>query len=468
MQVLPFEWGGRTAAGTGAGSVDVGSMQRRAVWAFAASCLCVLLVPAPAPAQDGELGAQAVYQGGQASDAFSAIHYLGNGRIIAGKRSSSSANRFLLSEDYGATWRVVSCPGSTGAHTYFFGQSGDLVFSGTGDTGSACLMKSVDAGRTWSVALTAAQINSLIGSADAKAVFSPVCLGSDRWIVNVKSFDTLRKVIMSDDNGATWYVPAAQPGQNASSWARQMILTNDNVLLWPSCLTNRMYRSTDQGGSWSAVTVPGASLFQPLCDAGNRVYFCGDVRTTANTPIALYRSLDQGLTWSLSVQVNLQRPTLTYWRDVIKVGDSLLASACCIEGGSSDRFMQLFVSEDDGSTWLSLGNPYIGPFGGMQAIYQMCATEAQIVFAGCQPDSTILRWSMPVGVDSGLPGDVDGDDMVDLDDLVLFADVCAGPDARLPPPGCDPTHFLRADFDDDVDVDLFDLAGLQTALSGTP
>ena len=357
----------------------------------------LMFLQAVAQAQDGSLlGAEAVYQGAAASDAFSAIHDLGSGRIIAGKRSSQAANRFLLSEDYGATWQVVGCPNSTGAHTYFFGQNGATVLSGTGDTGSACLMKSTDTGSTWTVALSAAQINSLVGSANARAVFSPVYLGANRWLVNIKSSDTLNKVILSSDNGATWNVPSAQPGQGASAWARQMILTSDNVLLWPSVVTDKMYRSTDQGASWSSVTVPGASLFQPLCDAGSGVYLCGDVRTTPSTPISLYRSLDQGLSWSEVTAVNLQRPTLTYWRDVIKVGDSLLASACCKEGTSDERYMQLFLSEDDGATWLSLGNPYVGPYGGMQAIYQMCATESDVVLAGCQPDSTILKWPTPV------------------------------------------------------------------------
>ncbi len=32
------------------------------------------------------------------------------------------------------------------------------------------------------------------------------------------------------------------------------------------------------------------------------------------------------------------------------------------------------------------------PFGGMQAVYQMCATDSGKVLAGCQPDSTILAW----------------------------------------------------------------------------
>lgn len=417
---------------------------------------------------DAALGALAVYQGAPGSDAFSAIHYLGAGRIIAGKRSSQAANRFLLSEDYGATWAVVGCPGSTGAHTYFFGQNGALLFSGTGDTGSACLMKSMDAGCTWTVALTALQLRTLVGSADAKAVFSPVYLGANCWIANIKSFDTTKKVIMSADNGATWFVPSAQPGQGASAWARRMILTSDNVLLWPSCQTDKMYCSTDQGASWSPVTVPGASLFQPLCDAGNGVYFCGDVRTAPNTPIKLYRSLDQGLTWAEVVAVNLQRPTVTYWRDVIKVGDSLLASACCMEGTSNERYMQLFLSVDDGTTWMSLGNPYYGPYGGMQAIYQMCATELDVVFAGCQPDSTILRWPMPVGVDGGVPGDQDGDDDLDFADFAVLVGAWAGPVVWDPPPGCTTAQFIRADLDDDLDVDLADFAVFQREFTGSP
>lgn len=342
----------------------------------------------------GLLGAQNVYQGAEASDAFSAIHYLGNGRIIAGKRSSQANNRFVLSEDLGATWSIVGCPASTGSHTYFFGQNGATLFSGTGDTGSPCLMTSSDTGSTWSVALSTAQISSLLGSASPKAVFGPVYLGAGRWMVNIKSFDTRNKVIISLDNGATWFVPIAQPGRGQSAWARQMILTGDDVLLWPSCLTDEIYLSADFGTSWSSATVPGAALFQPLCDAGSGVYLCGDAAPTPNSPIRLHRSLDKGLSWTTVASVNLKRPTVTYWRDVIHVGGRLLASACCVEGTSNERYMQIFLSSDQGATWRSLGNPFIGPYGGMQAIYQMCTTESNLVFAGCQPDSTILMWPM--------------------------------------------------------------------------
>ncbi len=62
------------------------------------------------------------------------------------------------------------------------------------------------------------------------------------------------------------------------------------------------------------------------------------------------------------------------------------------EGTSTERFMQLFRSMDGGATWCSYGNPFQGPYGGMQAIYQMCEVASGVVLAACQPDSTILRW----------------------------------------------------------------------------
>ena len=359
--------------------------------------LAVALAPLTLPAQAGLHTPQivSVYQGAQASDAFSAIHYLGGDRVIAGKRSSSAQNRFLLSVDHGATWTAIGCPNSTGQHTYFFGQHGSVVFAGTGDTGNACLMRSVNGGAVWSVALSAGQLRALTGSSNVQAVFGPVHVGRGQWAVNLKTVDSPNKVICSIDDGATWFVPSQQPGQSVTSWARQMVLTSDGVLLWPSVLSERMYRSLDGGKTWSYATVPGATLFQPLCDAGDGIYLCGDATPMSNSPIRLHRSTDRGLTWQVVAAVNLQQPSVTYWRDVIAVGDTLFASACCREASSSARFMQLHMSLDKGQTWSSLGNPYVGPFGGMQAIYQMCLTDGSVVFAACQPDSNILSWHVP-------------------------------------------------------------------------
>ena len=340
---------------------------------------------------DSLLCSTSAYQGAPASDAFSAIASLGAGRVIAGKRTSQAGNRFLLSDDYGQSWQVVGCPGSTGAHTYFFGQNGDTVLSGTGDTGNACLMRSVDRGLTWSVAQTSAQLRALAGSANVRAVFGVIHVGGGRWLANLKCLDTATKVLVSVDDGVTWGALPAQPGATLGSWSRQMRVTSSGVVLWPAVLTDQLFVSTDAGVSWVARTVPGAALFQPLCDAGG-AWFCGDASASPNATLGLHRSDDGGLTWTTVTTVNLQRQTPTYWRDVVEVGGVLFASACCHEGTSTERFMQLFRSMDGGATWCSYGNPYQGPYGGMQAIYQMCEAEPGVVLAACQPDSTIVRW----------------------------------------------------------------------------
>ncbi len=55
------------------------------------------------------------------------------------------------------------------------------------------------------------------------------------------------------------------------------------------------------------------------------------------------------------------------------------------------------------------------------------------------------------------PADLNGDEVFDLDDFLLFAGCFGGPD-EPPPPGCDPQVFEWCDSDHDGDVDLVDFA----------
>ena len=58
-------------------------------------------------------------------------------------------------------------------------------------------------------------------------------------------------------------------------------------------------------------------------------------------------------------------------------------------------------------------------------------------------------------------GDLDADGLVAITDLNAFAACMAGgPDATVPPVGCDPDEFARADLDGDSDADLSDFAQL--------
>lgn len=88
------------------------------------SLLLALLVAASAAEGKG-LEFRAVYEGAEMSDAFAAIHALESGAaIVAGKRSSTPAERIFRSTDGGAgqAWASVGpIAGYTGAHTYWFG-----------------------------------------------------------------------------------------------------------------------------------------------------------------------------------------------------------------------------------------------------------------------------------------------------------------------------------------------------------
>jgi len=64
-----------------------------------------------------------------------------------------------------------------------------------------------------------------------------------------------------------------------------------------------------------------------------------------------------------------------------------------------------------------------------------------------------------------IPGDLDQNGTVDLDDVSAFAGCMAGPDVTTPPPGCDPEQFQRADLDGDADADLADFAPLSANLT---
>jgi len=66
-----------------------------------------------------------------------------------------------------------------------------------------------------------------------------------------------------------------------------------------------------------------------------------------------------------------------------------------------------------------------------------------------------------------LPGDLDVDGDVDLDDYAIFRDCLAGPDVPTPPGSCSADDFMNADIEADLDVDIYDFTVFQAAFTGS-
>jgi hypothetical protein len=80
-------------------------------------------------------------------------------------------------------------------------------------------------------------------------------------------------------------------------------------------------------------------------------------------------------------------------------------------------------------------------------------------------DLTVTADRHPVEAILLRPGDMDGDDRVDLSDFGIFA-VCYGSVVSAPPPSCAPEQSAASDFDDDGDVDLADFATFALNFTG--
>lgn len=158
--------------------------------------------------------------------------------------------------------------------------------------------------------------------------------------------------LVSTNFGGTWSnCPTAYPVTTA---LREMAVTNLGTLLslrWTSSAANtcQLDRSTDQGTSWTTITVAtGASFTCPVSNSSGfqspNIQCQGSiciVTVRESTVFALYKSVDDGLTWTKKVGFS------QFWVGGDLFFDGVNGAFSFVSGG--DDFT---TSVDGGETWI--------------------------------------------------------------------------------------------------------------------
>jgi photosystem II stability/assembly factor-like uncharacterized protein len=153
------------------------------------------------------------------------------------------------------------------------------------------------------------------------------------------------RVFVSEDRGASWSVAGTIPYQSVTAFD---VDPHDSNLLYALARGTILYRSTDRGGSWTGVTLPGYAAgiaADPL--TSGRLYLAGYYSYGGSYRAALYFSTNYGQTWDVS----MPQPDT--------VGYSYAVAADPRDNGTvylGATYSQLYRSTDAGATWTRISN----------------------------------------------------------------------------------------------------------------
>ncbi|WP_100614966.1 T9SS type B sorting domain-containing protein [Confluentibacter citreus] len=202
------------------------------------------------------------------TNAFANHVFFSNGKIIM------STNQGLYeSFDFGATW-LLNNTGITGLKIESFGENGNSLFAGTNDQG---VFRSADGGLNWEL------INTGINTFNSLHVTSIVNVNGDMYL------GTGDGVYKSTNNGNSWDF-IFNPGLNISTHA----LDYDSGVLVTGASGTGIYISKDFGVTWTLVSTNGISTnvdYESIEIIGNTI-----IVSTNNSE--LFISQDLGASWT--------------------------------------------------------------------------------------------------------------------------------------------------------------------------
>ena len=251
------------------------------------------------------------------------LQYLGAGEVIYTSYASSSI--IYKSTNYGDSWSTVYTHTRNLISLVDLG-GGILLMGEAGQTGvnNASVLKSIDNGDNWSLSGT---ITRNDGDANIVIIRS-LCLMDDGGIVagvtSTYNGGSKGLVYRSYDQGATWsYVTTIITGAYQYGFTGIISLGAGVLLGWAS---HGLYKSINYGSTWTSVAASGNCVIL----AGSTLY--------AGIGASIYKSEDSGDTWTILYSFSGSVTALEY------LGYGVLLAGIA-------TYNLLYKSTDHGVTW---------------------------------------------------------------------------------------------------------------------
>lgn len=283
----------------------------------------------------------------------------------------------MRSLDGGRTWTQVNPPTTNDLYC-INALSETVAIVGDGpDSGPARLYRTTDGGQTWQVVSADGSFWNAIHFFDAQngiAQSDPVSANSGFVLVK------------TTDGGATW-LPISQPVPAASG---EFGLVNSFQFVgnagWFGTNQGRVFRSTNRGDTWSAVSAAGSSdwLVSVAFASANSGVVGG--YTLQNRQIAnsvLRRTTDGGQTW---LPVSLPGILAYFGGGAAPEVGQLWLSVFGAQGAG------IFTSRDGGATWVPHNSP---PLTENVAAFSFVVTADSVFGLAISGDGVVLRYAQP-------------------------------------------------------------------------
>lgn len=212
-----------------------------------------------------------------------AICDCGDGVVIAAARDTLPG-RIYRSTDYGRSFTLVGTATGSG-NTSVLCVASDFAGNVYAILLNGDLWKSTDNGVTWAFK---AQVTTSGGPCYG------VVVAADGSVIVTDRKDAPGAIWRSTDGGCTFAKVLQEPGGSKGTY--RVVTCRDGLVA--NSFTGIIYRSTDNGATWTATQTLTSSEVYGLCYCENGILLCGDLDAK------VYRSVDDGVTWAQIAQVD--------------------------------------------------------------------------------------------------------------------------------------------------------------------